>query len=107
MKTDFEKSPRRGFHFSNSVSLSRRIGCPITAYSKRAMALDQVEVMRQRGFDKFGVIGHSRSGRVRHRMALDHPDRVIRLAVLDIVPAYYLYSYVTLEFVQSYFHWFN
>ena len=76
-------------------------------YSKRAMALDQVEVMRQLGFDTFGVIGHDRGGRVGHRMALDHPDRVIQLAVLDIVPTYYLYTYVTLEFVQSYFHWFN
>jgi haloacetate dehalogenase len=76
-------------------------------YSKRAMALDQVEVMRQLGFDKFAVIGHDRGGRVGHRMALDHPDRVTRLAVLDIVPTYYLYTHVTLEFVQAYFHWFN
>jgi haloacetate dehalogenase len=76
-------------------------------YSKRAMALDQVEVMRQLGFDKFGVIGHDRGGRVGHRMALDHPDRVTRLAVLDIVPTYYLYTHVTLGFVQAYFHWFN
>ena len=76
-------------------------------YSKRAMALDQAEVMRQLGFDKFGVIGHDRGGRVGHRMALDYPDRVTRLAVLDIVPTYYLYTHVTLEFVQAYFHWFN
>ena len=76
-------------------------------YSKRAMALDQVEVMQQLGFDKFAVIGHDRGGRVGHRMALDHPDRVTRLAVLDIVPTYYLYTHVTLEFVQVYFHWFN
>jgi haloacetate dehalogenase len=76
-------------------------------YSKRAMAHDQVEVMRQLGFDKFSVIGHDRGGRVGHRMALDHPDRVTRLAVLDIVPTYYLYTHVTLEFVQAYFHWFN
>src|SRR5687768_3896921 len=76
-------------------------------YSKRAMALDQVEVMRQLGFDTFGVIGHDRGGRVGHRMALDHPDRVTRLAVLDIVPTHYLYTHVTLEFVQAYFHWFN
>jgi haloacetate dehalogenase len=76
-------------------------------YSKRAMAQDQVEVMRQLGFDTFAVIGHDRGGRVGHRMALDHPDRVTRLAVLDIVPTYYLYTHVTLEFVQVYFHWFN
>ncbi len=76
-------------------------------YSKRAMALDQVEVMRKLGFEKFAVIGHDRGGRVGHRMALDHPDRVTKLAVLDIVPTYYLYTHVTIEFVQAYFHWFN
>jgi haloacetate dehalogenase len=76
-------------------------------YSKRAMALDQVEVMRQLGFEQFAVIGHDRGGRVGHRLALDHPDRVTRLAVLDIVPTYYLYTHVTLGFVQAYFHLFN
>jgi haloacetate dehalogenase len=76
-------------------------------YSKRAMALDQVEVMRQLGFERFAVIGHDRGGRVGHRLALDHPERVTRLAVLDIVPTYYLYTHVTLDFVQAYFHWFN
>lgn len=76
-------------------------------YSKRAMALDQVEVMRQLGFETFAVIGHDRGGRVGHRMVLDHPDRVTRLAVLDIVPTYYLYTHVNLQFVQAYFHWFN
>jgi haloacetate dehalogenase len=76
-------------------------------YSKRAMALDQVEVMRHFGFDRFPVIGHDRGGRVAHRMALDHPTRVAKLAVLDIIPTYYLYTHVTIEFVQAYFHWFN
>jgi haloacetate dehalogenase len=76
-------------------------------YSKRAMALDQVEVMKSFGFDRFAVVGHDRGGRVGHRMALDHPDKVTRLCVLDIVPTYYLYTHVTIEFIQSYFHWFN
>ena len=76
-------------------------------YSKRAMALDQVEVMHHFGFDAFALIGHDRGGRVGHRMALDHPDRVTKLAVLDIVPTYYLYTHVTIAFVQAYFHWFN
>ncbi len=76
-------------------------------YSKRAMALDQVEVMKHFGFDRFPVVGHDRGGRVGHRMALDHPDKVTRLAVLDIIPTYYLYTHVTIEFVQAYFHWFN
>ena len=76
-------------------------------YSKRNMALDQVEVMRHFGFDRFPVVGHDRGGRVAHRMALDHPDKVTKVAVLDIIPTYYLYTHVTLEFVQAYFHWFN
>jgi haloacetate dehalogenase len=76
-------------------------------YSKRAMALDQLDVMRQLGFEKFAVIGHDRGGRVGHRMALDHAERVTRLAVLDIVPTYYLYTHVTLPFVQAYYHWFS
>src|SRR5918994_5104130 len=76
-------------------------------YSKRAMALDQVEVMKSFGFDRFAIVGHDRGGRVGHRMALDHPDKVTRLAVLDIVPTYYLYTHVTLPFVQAYYHWFS
>src|SRR5687767_10448326 len=76
-------------------------------YSKRAMALDQVEVMKHFGFDKFAVVGHDRGGRVAHRMALDHADKVTKLAVLDILPTYYLYTHVTKDFVQAYYHWFN
>lgn len=76
-------------------------------YSKRAMALDGVEVMKHFGFDRFPVVGHDRGGRVAHRMALDHPEKIMKVAVLDIVPTYYLYTHVTIGFVQSYFHWFN
>src|SRR5215510_10169397 len=76
-------------------------------YSKRAMALDNVEVMKHFGFNSFPVVGHDRGGRVAHRMALDHPDKVTKVAVLDIVPTHYLYTHVTIGFVQSYFHWFN
>ena len=66
-------------------------------YSKRAMALDQVEVMKHFGFDKFPVIGQDRGGRVTHRMALDHADKVTHAAVLDIIPTHYLYTHVTLS----------
>jgi haloacetate dehalogenase len=76
-------------------------------YSKRVMAQDQVDVMRQLGYEKFAVIGHDRGGRVGHRLTLDHAERVTRLAVLDIVPTYYLYTHVTLPFVQAYYHWFS
>ena len=76
-------------------------------YSKRAMALDQVEVMKSFGFDTFAVVGHDRGGRVGHRLALDHADKVTRLCVLDIIPTHYLYTHVTIDFIQAYFHWFN
>jgi haloacetate dehalogenase len=75
--------------------------------SKRPMALDGVEVMEHLGYSKFMMVGHDRGGRVGRRMALDHPDRVQKLIVMDIVPAHYLYSHVTIDFVQAYFHWFN
>ncbi|HTA44512.1 MAG TPA: alpha/beta hydrolase [Bryobacteraceae bacterium] len=78
-----------------------------TTYSKRPMALDGVEVMKHLGYDKFPMVGHDRGGRVGRRMAIDHPDVVTKLVVMDIVPAHYLYSHVTIEFVQAYFHWFN
>jgi haloacetate dehalogenase len=58
----------------------------VTAFSKRAMATELVAMMRAEGFDQFSVVGHDRGGRVAYRMALDHPDRVECLAVLDIVP---------------------
>jgi haloacetate dehalogenase len=66
-------------------------GCPPSSadhspYSKRAMAKDMVAVMGQLGFDRFHVAGHDRGGRVAYRMALDHPERVQTLAVLDVVP---------------------
>ena len=75
-------------------------------YSKRAMALDQIELMSHFGFDKFAVVGHDRGGRVGHRMALDHPDRVTKLAVLDIVPTYDLLHRVTYEVATAFYHWF-
>ncbi len=76
-------------------------------YSKRAMALDQVEVMRHFGFKRFPIIGQDRGGRVAQRLMLDHPDVVTAGAVLDIIPTYYLYTHVDIRFVQAYFHWFN
>jgi len=75
-------------------------------YSKRAMAQDQVEVMTQLGFETFFVAGHDRGGRVAHRMALDHLERVKQLAVLDIVPTLRLYADSTREFATAYFWWF-
>jgi haloacetate dehalogenase len=76
-------------------------------YSKRAMAQDQVDVMKHFGFDRFAVVGQDRGGRVAHRMALDHADKVTKAVFIDIVPTYYLYTHVNIDFVQAYFHWFN
>jgi haloacetate dehalogenase len=75
-------------------------------YSKRSMARDQVELMNELGFEEFFVAGHDRGGRVAHRMALDHPDSVLRLAVLDIVPTLTVYSSINKELATAYYHWF-
>jgi haloacetate dehalogenase len=75
-------------------------------HCKRSMARDQVAVMKSLGFSRFAVVGHDRGGRVAHRMALDHPDVVGKMAVIDIVPTYTLYSSVTREFASVYYHWF-
>jgi haloacetate dehalogenase len=75
-------------------------------YSKRAMAEDQVELMRHLGFEEFFLAGHDRGGRVGHRMALDHPQRVKKLAVLDIVPTRTMFAQVNQHLATVYYHWF-
>jgi haloacetate dehalogenase len=75
-------------------------------YSKRAMARDMVEVMEALGHRRFAVVGHDRGGRVTHRMALDHPERVERAAVLDIVPTLTLFEATDQRFATVYYHWF-
>jgi haloacetate dehalogenase len=76
-----------------------------TAYAKRAMARDQVEVMTALGFSRFAVVGHDRGGRVAYRLALDHPDRVTRLAVLDIVPTADTWLAMDHARARGSFHW--
>lgn len=77
-----------------------------SAYSKRAMARDAVELMRSLGFERFFVCGHDRGGRVAHRLALDHPQAVERLMLLDIAPTLTMYERTTMEFARLYYHWF-
>jgi haloacetate dehalogenase len=77
-----------------------------SAYSKRAMAQDQVDVMRHLGVARFAVVGHDRGGRAAHRLALDHPEALTKLVILDIVPTYLLYQHVTPEFATIFYHWF-
>jgi haloacetate dehalogenase len=76
------------------------------SYSKRAMAQDQVEVMEHFGFKSFKIVGHDRGGRVAHRMALDNPDKIQKLVLLDIVPTYKLYTTTNKAFASTYWHWF-
>ena len=75
-------------------------------YSKRAMALDMVEVMESLGYVAFHVVGHDRGGRVAHRMARDHGRRVRTLTVLDISPTLKMYQSTTMHFARAYYHWF-
>jgi haloacetate dehalogenase len=75
-------------------------------YSKRAMARDAVAVMRQFGFERFDVAGHDRGGRVAYRLALDHPERVRKLATLDILPTGEHFRRADMKFGLGYWHWF-
>jgi haloacetate dehalogenase len=75
-------------------------------YSKRAMARDAVALMRHFGFDRFDVAGHDRGGRVAYRLALDHPERVRRVATLDIIPTGEHFRRTDMKFALGYWHWF-
>lgn len=75
-------------------------------YAFRTMAADQVDLMRALGHDRFAVVGHDRGARVAHRMTLDHPDVVTRLALLDIVPTLHVYEHVDRALATAYYHWF-
>jgi haloacetate dehalogenase len=75
-------------------------------YAKRTMAYDQVLAMRALGFERFAVAGHDRGARVAHRMALDYPQCVTRIAVLDIVPTRHALRTADKDFGQAYWHWF-
>jgi len=75
-------------------------------YSFRRMAQDQVDVMAQLGFKEFCVAGHDRGARTAHRMALDHPDKVKKLASFDILPTHHVLSKATWQWALGSFHWF-
>lgn len=85
-------------------------GCPPsdadhTPYSKRSMAAELVDVMGQLGFGRFAVAGHDRGGRVGYRMALDHPQSVARLAVLDVIPIAEAWRYADSRLTLSFWPW--
>jgi haloacetate dehalogenase len=86
-------------------------GKPVTTpdhapYAKRAMAADMVAVMQALGHEHFHLAGHDRGGRVAHRLAVDHPDRVTSLVTLDIAPTREMYANTTEAFARAYWHWF-
>jgi haloacetate dehalogenase len=81
-------------------------GAGHSGYSFRAMAKDQVEVMETLGFAAFDVCGHDRGGRVAHRMALDYPQRVKKVAFLDIVPTHHLLNNIKKTWAVDSYHWF-
>lgn len=78
----------------------------VEAYAFREMGRDMGALMTELGFDRFAVAGHDRGGRVGHRMALDAPERITRLAVLDIVPTHLILSQLTTPVAKAYYHWF-
>jgi haloacetate dehalogenase len=87
-----------------------RSGCPPSTldhgpYAKRAMAGDMVTVMDSLGFARFSVAGHDRGGRVAYRLALDHPDRVERVAVLDVLPTQTVWDRADTRFALGYWPW--
>ncbi len=77
-----------------------------STYSKRAMAADMAALMSQLGFERYGVCGHDRGGRVAHRLALDRPAAVARMMVLDISPTATMYERTDMQFARAYYHWF-
>ncbi|MET0538370.1 MAG: alpha/beta hydrolase [Xanthobacteraceae bacterium] len=81
-------------------------GADHSAYSFRSMASDQIEVMAKLGFRRFYCAGHDRGARVLHRMCLDHPERVARAAILDIMPQHHLLNHVTRQWATFSWHWF-
>ncbi len=92
----------RGYGFSSSpppTSDSRH-------YAKREMAKDLVALMQGLGFPRFGVVSHDRGARVAHRLAIDHPEAVEKLCVMDIVPTIEHFERTEMAFALGYYHWF-
>lgn len=77
-----------------------------STYSKRAMAKDQIAVMKQLGFSRFTVIGHDRGARCAYRLALDFPEAVEKLTVMDIIPTGETFRRANKDFAMGYWHWF-
>ena len=79
---------------------------PVSAYAFREMARDQLALLAHLGYARFAVAGHDRGGRVAHRLALDAPEAVSKLCVMDIVPTHTLLSDLRMDVAKAYYHWF-
>ena len=75
-------------------------------YAKRVMAQDQIALMRSLGFEHFAVLAHDRGARVAYRLAMDHPESIDRLVLLDIAPTLAMYEQTSEAFARAYWHWF-
>ncbi|KAJ1684126.1 hypothetical protein LUZ63_020695 [Rhynchospora breviuscula] len=92
----------RGYGASDAPPAGERSA----AYAKREMAADQLAVMDALGHDRFALVGHDRGARVGHRLALDHPERLDSLTVIDVVPTRHVLEVADLALARAYFHWF-
>ncbi len=92
----------RGYGFSSKPPAS----ADHAAYSKRAMAADMVALMRSLGHARFLLAGHDRGARVSHRLCLDHPEAVEKVALLDIIPTLEHLERTDMAFAMGYYHWF-
>lgn len=78
----------------------------LSNYSFREMAKDQLELMQQLGFNQFHMIGHDRGARVTHRLSLDHPEALLSVSLLDIIPLHDVFSKVDRHIAKAYWHWY-
>ena len=76
------------------------------AYSKVNMASNVVEFMKRLGFDFFYIVAHDRGARIAHRLALDFPDKVLKMILLDIIPTIEHFERINMDFAMGYYHWF-
>jgi len=80
---------------------------PRDGYDKKTMARDMHEMMLALGHKRYALVGHDRGGRVAHRQALEYPDAVTRLCVLDIVPTHTVFARTDRHLAAAYWHWFS
>ncbi|MEH6625560.1 MAG: alpha/beta hydrolase [Motiliproteus sp.] len=92
----------RGYGDSSKPSASQNH----VAHSNRVMAQDMVDLMKSLGLEKFSILAHDRGARVSHRLAMDHPNLVERMTLLDIAPTLSMYTQTNEEFARAYWHWF-